>query len=54
MKQGAMMPKMKFGLNIKQNVSVMNSVQLSNIPKVDVVEIQDIQFCSVWLKASFV
>lgn len=42
-----MMSKMKFGLNIKQNISVMSSVQLSNIPKVDAVEIQCIQFCSV-------
>lgn len=41
------MPKMKFGLNIKQNMSVMNPVQLSNILKVDAVEIQYNQFCSV-------
>lgn len=36
-----MISKLKFGLNIKQNISVMSSVQLSDIPKIDAVEIQD-------------
>lgn len=39
--QGMMISKLKFGLNIKQNISVMSSVQLSDIPKIDAVEIQD-------------
>lgn len=42
-----MMSKLKFGLNIKQNISVMSSVQLSNIPKIDAVELQDIQNCDL-------
>lgn len=37
------MSKLKFGLIIKQNISVMSSVQLPDIPKIDAVEIQDIQ-----------
>lgn len=41
------MPKMKLGLNIKQNISVMSSVQLCNTPKVDAVENQYIQICNV-------
>lgn len=45
--QGMMMLKMKFSLNIKPNVSVMSSVQLSDIRKVDAVEIQYIQFCNM-------
>ncbi|KAJ7395076.1 AHRR isoform 5 [Pitangus sulphuratus] len=39
--QGMMMPKMKFDLNIKQNISVVSSFRLSDIPKMDAVEIQD-------------
>lgn len=42
-----MKPKMKFGLNIKQNMSAMSSVEISDIPKVNAVEIQYIQFCTV-------
>lgn len=41
--QGLMVSKLKFGLNTKQNLSVMSSVQLSDIPKIDAVEIQDTQ-----------
>lgn len=39
------MRKLKFGLIIKQNISVMSSVQLPDISKIDAVEIRDIQIC---------
>lgn len=42
------MSKLKFGWNIKQNKSVLCSVQISNIPKSDAVEIQDSQICNLW------
>lgn len=45
--QGVMMPKRKFGLNIKQNMPVVSSVQLSDVPKADAVEIWYIRFCNV-------
>lgn len=41
-----MISMLKFGLNIKQIISVTSSVQLSDIPKTDAVEIQHIQNCS--------
>lgn len=41
-----MINMLKFGLSIKQIISVTSSVQLSDIPKTDAVEIQDIQNCS--------
>lgn len=41
------MPKRKFGFNIKQNMPVVSSVQLSDVPKADAVEIWYIRFCNV-------